>query len=527
MKKLYLILIAILITFTFSCASKDSAEDLTDIQAPSDQENLSAQEESQEENSINLENQDLTESEKEDNSQVTISQESEENSNENSDQTPENQISTENEEEINSSEKESLVEESSEEDFPPLEVIEEPLVIDLEAPEEIVEEDEKAEELTKEDLQEIQADLEENKNPEEDTLISLEETNEEKTENQASTEDSVIDIENITGTGDDDGVEFLDLDPNNIVLEVSDEPEADLEETEEKEIKPSRSITLKRLEYLDVTYPGKGWIYMGLTDNSKDITYFGRKILPGDTKFSLQAKIEGKKILHFYKEDTLTGEYIDDYIEVIVEKEKGSSKTHIEAPKYIPQIKKESKKIKKEIVNQDSNNEKEITSQESKKNNLPNDNDSKSSSVNVKEENSTNSISKNTVIKNQNENTTNLKTVENTESPLEIQTSDQEVEVIEELDLSKLYDDAVNYFNEKKYQEALNSITLYLHNARDKRDAALYLQGQIYEADSDIQNINKAIDAYTMLTSNFPASSYWDKANKQIIYLKRFYLEGR
>ena len=529
MKRLFLLLIAILITLTFSCASKESAEDLSEIQAPVEENVLTEENSNNPQNTIELENQINQEKEVE-----TLLTNQEDSAQEQEAET----LLTNQEDSAQEKEAVTLLEDNSIEnsnkevieDFPPLEDIEEPLVIDLEAPEEIVENIEnienieKAEELTIEELEEIQPDFQENQEIIENNLQNSE-NKEEIIEDKTTSQDSLAVLETTPKKLDDDGVEFLDLDPNNIVLEISDTKENDFEANEEKEIKPSRSITLKKLEYLDVTYPGKGWIYMGLTDNSKDITYFGRKILPDDTKFSLQAKIEGKKILHFYKEDSLTGEYIDDYIEVIVEKEKGSSKTHIEAPKYIPQIKKESKKIKKSEVSSNTN---EIQSLESAKEEAASDNNSKSS-VKVNEGKTEQNKSQNivddkpTIVK-ENNNKTEL--IDQYSNKAEIVT-ESITEENKEIDPSKLYEDAINYYNLKQYQAALNSIVLYLQNALDKRDAALYLQGQIYEADSEIQNINKAIDSYTMLTNNFPASSYWEDANKRIIYLKRFYLEGR
>ena len=102
------------------------------------------------------------------------------------------------------------------------------------------------------------------------------------------------------------------------------------------------------MEYLDISYPGRGWIYMGITDGSKDLSYFGRKLGTSDTNFTFQAKIEGTKILHFTKNDTLQNEYIEDYIEVKILSEKGSNKTHIKAPEFKMQSKKQQNEISKE-----------------------------------------------------------------------------------------------------------------------------------------------------------------------------------
>ena len=52
-----------------------------------------------------------------------------------------------------------------------------------------------------------------------------------------------------------------------------------------KKIKPSRSMTIKKNQYIDITYPGTGWIYLGQKDNKKDFTFFGRKLGGKDTSF--------------------------------------------------------------------------------------------------------------------------------------------------------------------------------------------------------------------------------------------------
>ncbi len=100
----------------------------------------------------------------------------------------------------------------------------------------------------------------------------------------------------------------------------------------EEPIVPSRSVKVKMNQYLDVTYPGTGWTYIGEEDKNDVFNYFGRKLGTKNTTFSLRAKKAGKTILHFYKNDALTGEYIDDYLEVVVEDKKGTGR--VKAPSY-------------------------------------------------------------------------------------------------------------------------------------------------------------------------------------------------
>ena len=100
----------------------------------------------------------------------------------------------------------------------------------------------------------------------------------------------------------------------------------------EKPIVPSRSVKVKLSQYLDVTYPGTGWIYIGETEKTPIFNYFGRKLGTGNTTFALRAKKAGKTLLHFYKNDALTGEYIDDYLEVEVLSARSAGR--VKAPSY-------------------------------------------------------------------------------------------------------------------------------------------------------------------------------------------------
>ena len=103
---------------------------------------------------------------------------------------------------------------------------------------------------------------EENQQDEDDDIILVIES-----------DDSTIDITN------DDVIQPVEE-------EVSVNPDEQTESAEEKII-PSRKVTLKKMEYLDISYPGRGWIYMGITDGSKDLSYFGRKLGTSDTNFTL------------------------------------------------------------------------------------------------------------------------------------------------------------------------------------------------------------------------------------------------
>lgn len=504
MKKTLLVFSCICSLFFVSCASKNIAQDENILQAPET----------------------ITEA------QADINTETDQDSPETSDTNTE----TDSDQEVLFIEEK--VELQEPEDF------EEPVVITL-FPEELVETESQAETPTEEKEEPL---------PEEkvevELIPELENTSDSEVA-EADTEDSLSPLANENAdqeTQKDSDIELIDDisdssessdNTEDDVISVGDGEEGAVtgEEEEEtnnaEEITPSRKVTLKKMEYLDITYPGQGWIYMGITDGSKDLTYFGRKLGTENTKFTLQARNAGKKIVHFYKNDALSGQYIDDYIEVEILNQKGSNKTHIDAPEYKQPV---PKKAKEKINKNQAKNDEEISMETSESSLVQ----TTSNSSNVSDSNSVSSIENDSKIEKQ---TSAPKETKNVEGVLEQEeeegrggertssSSSSSIEKTEDknslTDSNTLLQEAQVLYNEKEYKLALEKINSFLESATSKRDLGLYLQGQILEAKSEVQNIKAAIEAYSTLTKNYPASKRWDDANKRMIYLKRFYLEVR
>lgn len=109
---------------------------------------------------------------------------------------------------------------------------------------------------------------------------------------------------------------------------------------------PSRSVVMDNRQYLDIVYPGSGWVYLGevtpdgYTVQKPLLTYFGRRRNNNDTSFTLRSGTPGTTILHFFKQDVLTAVFIDDYLEVTVTDTVAESGSRQIAPSYadiIPQ----------------------------------------------------------------------------------------------------------------------------------------------------------------------------------------------
>ncbi len=419
------------------------------------------------------------------------------------------------------------------EDFPEPEAIEEPEIITLEPVEETEssESEPAPEEVEKEEPPEI-------------IIVNSNEENE--SENQTEAEGSVTDAATPDADDADNANDPEDITANDVVIasnqdsdgisggiDITDDDDSDVNLSDiEKDITPSRSVTLKKFEYLDVTYPGTGWIYMGLTDNSKDIAYFGRKLGTKDTKFSLQARAAGTKIIHFYRNDPLTGQYLDDYIEVIITAENGSNKTHVEAPAYKIPVQKKEKPVNKVEEKQEAEEDSEEKAQESKKEAAAaKQKESSKGADSVVTKQTSEPVKKSDSEKKteteKKSDTEKINATTNASVPVESDTGKTNTGSANSSNPATLLQEAQLLYNEKEYSAALNKLNLFFEYSTDKGDEALYLKGQILEAKSEIRDIKGAIDAYTTLTKNYPASKLWDSANKRIIYLKRFYLEVR
>lgn len=303
--------------------------------------------------------------------------------------------------------------------------------------------------------------------------------------------------------------------------------EEEAESLQDSSVVPSRTMSVKNNQYVDVVYPGRGWIYIGEENENADqlFRYFGRKLGSEDTTFTVRSIKSGKTLLHFYKNDVLTGNYIDDYLEILVTEEGASANERITAPSYAEVV---PKKVNTANTNENSTSggktEQQTAAVEDKK-----------------EENSTQSLTeqKNLTdqITEQNYNSTAGKTDEtkvlneiqqenNVQKTNEVKTADSKNEKSAKKHNSSgsLLEQAKESLKNKDYENALNKIQEYLDTKNTKIDEALYIQGQILEADSSVRNIKSAIDSYDSLIKHYPASRFWQDANKRKIYLNRYYI---
>lgn len=401
--------------------------------------------------------------------------------------------------------------------LPEPEDFEEPLVRDLDIKDfpSLINEDKIIEEPiieTTKTTEEIEIENQENNNQpielNSDSVSSMQETQLEtqleanKQQTQNPTENKIQDTKKIQDSKKTEEVsnqnEVSETKPS-VEKEIMEEEKAivPLIEKEPEQIVPSRKVTINTNETLTITYPGYGWIYLGSESENNNLVSTGRKVENEETVYTLTAKRAGTQLQHFYKVDTITGNFIDDWIEVEVLDNKGSVYTIVKAPDYA------------EIVPERP----ETPAVASSKKNIS------TAEILEKEVKPTEKRSyENYVPEPEVVNTTVTETIIPEPSVNDYK---------ENLSADDLLLKAQSLFNEKQFVESQKYVNNFLEIATNRRDEGLFLQGQILEQDGVTKNIKESIASYTNLIENFPESDLWDAANKRIIYLNRFYIQIR
>ncbi len=397
--------------------------------------------------------------------------------------------------------------------LPEPEDFEEPLVRDLDIKDipSLINEDKIIEEPiieTTKTTEEIEIENQENNNQpielNSDSVSSMQETQLEanKQQTQNPTENKIQDTKKIPDSKKTEEVsnhnEVSETKPS-VKNEIVEEEKAivPLMEKEPEHIVPSRKVTVNTNETLSITYPGYGWIYLGSESENNNLVSTGRKVENEETVYTLTAKRAGTQLQHFYKVDTITGNFIDDWIEVEVLDNKGSVYTIVKAPDYA------------EIVPERP----ETPAVASSKKNIS------TAEILEKEVKPTEKRSyENYVPEPEVVNTTVTETIIPEPSVNDYK---------ENLSADDLLLKAQSLFNEKQFVESQKYVNNFLEIATNRRDEGLFLQGQILEQDGVTKNIKESIASYTNLIENFPESDLWDAANKRIIYLNRFYIQIR
>lgn len=327
---------------------------------------------------------------------------------------------------------------------------------------------------------------------------------------------------------------------------------------------PSRSMTLKNKQFVDITYPGSGWIYLGEEDGGDHFIFQGRKLGNDGATFTLRSKAPGTALLHFYKNDILTGNYIDDWIQVTVSENGATDASHVQAPAYadvVPQkfdLQKNKEQKEKALAEAAAKKQAErdemIQAEKAEEKSPSEGNEEKRGQVaaapNPAQQSQTQAEivpaeKVQTVIQtagqekadskqktavagtNSDKNKSQAAQGSGEKAARESQAQGDSSASTSDGKAKNLLELARKAYDEKRFEEALDLVQKFFDVATEDLDAGLYLEGLILEAKSSARNIKSAIGAYDTLIKNWPQSPYWRRANERSIYLKRFYIDIR
>ena len=309
---------------------------------------------------------------------------------------------------------------------------------------------------------------------------------------------------------------------------------------------PSRDMKMQKNQFLEVSYPGSGWIYLGDDTGRDSFSYMGRKIGSTETVFTLRSKLEGEALLHFYKNDALTGTVIDDYLKIIVQG-KSTTNDRVKAPSYalvVPPKPQRKAAVQTPLVENtkisSASHETEKTP-ETQKTNITQNQEQKKPSIaqasakdnlqDFNEESGSKTVIQNTQTKAEIEEDPDMfvgeAEVEDLMNPSETKSSENLIPSNELNSSDQILELANKCFSEGKYKETLAHLDDFFEKATTRIDEGLFLKGRTLETPSEVRNIKEALDTYETIVNQYPQSIDWEKAKERVIYLKKFYFNIR
>ena len=309
---------------------------------------------------------------------------------------------------------------------------------------------------------------------------------------------------------------------------------------------PSRDMKMQKNQFLEVSYPGSGWIYLGDDTGRESFSYMGRKIGSTETVFTLRSKLEGEALLHFYKNDALTGTVIDDYLKIIVQG-KSTTNDRVKAPSYalvVPPKPQRKAAVQTPLVENtkiSSASHETDKTPETQKTNITQNQEQKKPSIaqasakdtlqDFNEESGSKTVIQNTQTKAEIEEDPDMfvgeAEVEDLMNPSETKSSENLIPSNELNSSDQILELANKCFSEGKYKETLAHLDDFFEKATTRIDEGLFLKGRTLETPSEVRNIKEALDTYETIVNQYPQSIDWEKAKERVIYLKKFYFNIR
>lgn len=280
---------------------------------------------------------------------------------------------------------------------------------------------------------------------------------------------------------------FSYTEPEDIPMEeifIPDENFIPLEPEETATIEATREMDINSNEILKVSFPGTGWIFLGDEYDSDILTFDRRDIYDDFTDFFLKSKKSGTALLHFFKQDLLTNEPINDYLLVNVNAKKGKLEI-VEAPEYV------FSSFEDDLITEEENSIEDDYFYD--------------------------------------EYYDDYGFIE--DEPEVIIFDDAGFFVDDEISKKDIIDLAESFYQDDFYYETLDQLNYYFEVLGDSEDEytdyALFMLGQLLEKQTPIRNIKESLAAYKKIVQSFPDSQYWNQAKQRVTYLERFYFSVR
>lgn len=239
-----------------------------------------------------------------------------------------------------------------------------------------------------------------------------------------------------------------------------------------------RSAALSVGQYLEILYPGSGWVFLGDALGQNSLVYQSRKLDGPDTVFLFRAGKAGSAVLQFSRYDVLQDSYSRDTLAVSVAKSERPVSGKIRAPDYF-----------------------------SAGSSAPAPSASETPAGSTGRALAAPGFSG---ISDEPELVTGSSIVS---SPAE-----------DPLVLLEKTRDALSAGDQ---EGALRELDRFFAVSVENLDEGWFLRGKAYEANGKARDIKKALDSYTTLMAAYPGSSFWKDAEARVRYINRLYLQIR
>ncbi|MDR2897212.1 MAG: hypothetical protein LBU99_00240 [Spirochaetaceae bacterium] len=297
-------------------------------------------------------------------------------------------------------------------------------------------------------------------------------------------------------------------------------------------VTPSRTVTVNPDQYLDILYPGSGWMYLGDIQGLDGMLYYGRKLKDRDTLFSLRGKTPGTYILHFSRQDVISDSYVDDWLQVTVEGAPYKGTERIHAPLYIPAAPATA-----------ASGDNPVSETNAAVAELPAPAIPKAPPVNqettAESAGSSTTLPLTTGVGERAPSSTPVTSSAPAaaspavpgapvEVPNGVPPTEQNVGSSRgQLSSAQLLTEAEAALIAGDSSKALDLLNQFFRTSVTNLDEGWFLRGQAYEENGSTRNIRRALDAYKTVVDAFPSSPRWREAQERITYINRFYFNIR